>query len=37
MLKGVGLGYLWQETAILVAMTLFLLVAAVRSFDIRLG
>jgi ABC-2 type transport system permease protein len=37
MLKGVGLGYLWQETAVLAAMTLLLLVVAIRSFDIRLG
>lgn len=37
MLKGVGLEYLWQETLILAGMTLVLLVAAVRSFDIRLS
>ena len=37
MLKGVGLGHLWQETAVLAAMTLVLLAAAVRSFDVRLG
>lgn len=36
MLKGVGLTHLWQETLILVAMTLVLLVAAVRSFRLRL-
>ena len=37
MLKGVGLEYLWQETLILAAMTLVLLVASVRSFKPRLG
>ena len=37
MLKGVGLEHLWQETAVLGAMTLLFLVAAVRSFDVRLG
>ena len=36
MLKGVGLGHLWQETLILTAMTLLLLVAAVRAFSVRL-
>lgn len=37
MLKGVGLAELWQETAILLAMTAALLVASVRAFDIRLS
>jgi ABC-2 type transport system permease protein len=37
MLKGVGLGHLWQETLVLAGMTLVLLVAAVRKFDVRLG
>lgn len=37
MLKGVGLGHLWQETVVLAGMTLVLLVAAVRKFDVRLG
>ena len=37
MLKGVGLGYLWQETLVLAGMTLLLLVAAMRAFHIRLG
>jgi ABC-2 type transport system permease protein len=37
MLKGVGLGHLWQETAVLAGMTLVLLVVAVRRFDVRLG
>lgn len=36
MLKGVGLGELWQETAILVGMMIVLLVVAVRAFRIRL-
>ncbi len=36
MLKGIGLGYLWQETAILVFMALFLLVVSTRSFSERL-
>jgi ABC-2 type transport system permease protein len=37
MLKGVGLGHLWQETLVLAGMTLVLLVVAVRRFDVRLG
>ncbi len=37
MLKGVGLAHLWRETAVLVAMTLVLLAAAVRSFRARLA
>jgi ABC-2 type transport system permease protein len=37
MLKGVGLGELWQETLILAAMMAVLLVAAVKAFRIRLG
>ncbi|HEX6590284.1 MAG TPA: ABC transporter permease [Longimicrobiales bacterium] len=36
MLKGVGLSYLWQETLVLVVMTLVFLAVAVRSFRIRL-
>jgi drug efflux transport system permease protein len=36
MLKGAGLEYLWQETLILVGMTLLLLAAAVRNFKVRL-
>ena len=36
MLKGVGITYLWQETLILGAMTLVLLVASARSFHVRL-
>jgi ABC-2 type transport system permease protein len=37
MLKGVGLEYLWQETLILLGMTLLLVAAATRSFRIRLA
>lgn len=36
MLKGVGLADLWPETLVLVGMTVVLLAAAVRSFDVRL-
>lgn len=36
MLKGIGLSYLWLETAILGAMALVLLVASTRSFKVRL-
>jgi ABC-2 type transport system permease protein len=36
MLKGIGLEYLWRETAILATMALVLLVAATRSFHARL-
>ena len=36
MLKGVGLEYLWQPTAILALMTLLLLTASTRSFRKRL-
>ena len=36
MLKGVGITYLWRETLILGAMTLVLLVASSRSFNVRL-
>jgi ABC-2 type transport system permease protein len=37
MLKGVGMEHLWQETAILAGMTVVLLVASVRAFQVRLG
>jgi ABC-2 type transport system permease protein len=37
MLKGVGLEYLWQETLILLGMTVLLVAAATRSFRIRLA
>ena len=36
MLKGVGLEHLWQETLVLIAMALILLVASTRSFHERL-
>ena len=36
MLKGIGLEHLWQETLILLAMALVLLVASTRSFHARL-
>ena len=36
MLKGIGLTYLWTETAILAAMAVLLLVASTRSFNVRL-
>ena len=36
MLKGIGLDYLWRETAILAAMAAVLLAASVRSFNERL-
>jgi ABC-2 type transport system permease protein len=37
MLKGVGLPYLWKESAILLFMALVLMAAAVRSFKPRLA
>ncbi len=37
MLKGAGLATLWQETLVLVGMTLFLLVKGSRGLAIRLG
>lgn len=36
MLKGVGLSYLWQETVILIGMTMVVLMAASRRFNVRL-
>jgi ABC-2 type transport system permease protein len=36
MLKGIGLTYIWQETAILLGMTLFFIAISVRKFKIRL-
>jgi ABC-2 type transport system permease protein len=36
MLKGIGLGYLWQPTLILAVTTLLLLAASTRSFKTRL-
>jgi ABC-2 type transport system permease protein len=37
MIKGAGLATLWQETLVLIGMTLFLLVAGSRRLAIRLG
>jgi ABC-2 type transport system permease protein len=36
MLKGTGMGFIWKETLILLGMTLFFILAAVRRFNIRL-
>ncbi|AHG89312.1 ABC-2 type transporter [Gemmatirosa kalamazoonensis] len=36
MLKGVGLGYLWRETLVLLGMAVVLLAASARSFRVRL-
>jgi ABC-2 type transport system permease protein len=37
MLKGVGLEFLWQETLVLVGMTLFLILLSVKNYKIRLA
>ncbi len=37
MLKGTGLAFIWKETLILLGMTLFFILAAVRRFKIRLN
>jgi len=37
MLKGVGLEHLWRETLVLVGMTLFFMIAAVKSFKARVA
>ena len=37
MLKGVGMAALWQETAILVGMTVFLLAISIANFKIRIA
>jgi drug efflux transport system permease protein len=37
MLKGTGFAFIWKETLILLAMTLFFILAAVRRFKIRLN
>jgi hypothetical protein len=37
MLKGAGLATLWQETLILVGMTILLLARGARGLAIRLG
>ncbi len=36
MLKGTGMAFIWKETLILLGMTLFFILAAVRRFKIRL-
>lgn len=36
MLKGLGFAFVWKETVILIGMTLFFLVIALRNFKIRL-
>jgi len=36
MLKGVGLTFIWKETLILVAMTLFFIVLSIKKYKIRL-
>lgn len=37
MIKGTGLIYIWKETLILVAMTLFFIIMSAKRFKIRLG
>jgi ABC-2 type transport system permease protein len=37
MLKGTGFGFIWKETLILLGMTMFFILAAVRRFKIRLN
>ncbi|MDH3710238.1 MAG: ABC transporter permease [Cyclobacteriaceae bacterium] len=37
MLKGVGIGYFWKETLILVGFTLFFVILSVKKFNIRLA
>lgn len=36
MLKGVGLGYIWKETLILIGMTLFFITLSIKKYKIRL-
>jgi ABC-2 type transport system permease protein len=36
MLKGTGFAFIWKETLILLGMTLFFILAAVKRFNIRL-
>jgi ABC-2 type transport system permease protein len=36
MLKGVGLGYIWKETLIIMGMSLLFIGISVRKFKIRL-
>lgn len=37
MLKGVGIGFIWKETLILLGMTLFFIALSVKKFKIRLS
>jgi ABC-2 type transport system permease protein len=37
MLKGVGLEHLWRETLVLIGMTFFFMIAAVKSFKARVA
>jgi ABC-2 type transport system permease protein len=37
MLKGTGMAFIWKETLILLGMTLFFILAAVKQFKIRLN
>jgi ABC-2 type transport system permease protein len=36
MLKGTGISYVWKETMVLIGMTLFFILVAIRKFKIRL-
>jgi ABC-2 type transport system permease protein len=36
MLKGTGLAYVWKETLVLIGMTLFFIMVAIKKFKIRL-
>jgi ABC-2 type transport system permease protein len=36
MLKGVGIGYVWKETLILIGMTIMFLSISLKKFKIRL-
>jgi ABC-2 type transport system permease protein len=36
MLKGTGIAYVWKETLVLVGMTLFFIMVAIRKFKVRL-
>lgn len=36
MLKGVGLSFIWKETLILVAMTIFFMALSIKKYKIRL-
>ena len=36
MLKGVGLGFIWKETLIILSMTLFFIVVSIKKYKIRL-